>query len=110
MTIDKVLRKIIHEACGEEGVQILSERPKGRWTESDVTLRSGKSAKFGSAQHIKDLERLISDLDRVRSRQSSGSASRAHISSAISAVRKELRSAQKKYNQARPVETLEEKD
>ena len=108
MSTDKVLKKIVQEALSEEEKQVLTERPKGKWMESDITLRSGKSAKFGSSQHIKDLERLISDLDRVRSRQSSGSASRAHISSAISAIRKELKSARKKYDQAHPVESFEE--
>ena len=104
MNTDKVLKKIIQEV----NLSILSERPKGKWIESDITLRTGKTAKFGSVQHVKELERLISDLDRVRSRQSSGSAARAHISSAIAAVRKELRNAQKKYDQAHPVLDVEE--
>ena len=108
MSTDKVLKKVIQEALGKDRLSILSERPKGRWIESDITLRTGKTAKFGSNQHIKELERLIADLDRVRSRQASGSAARAHISSAIAAVRKELKSAQKKYDQAHPVMDIEE--
>lgn len=108
MSTDKILKKIIQEVVDGQNPSILSERPKGKWMESDITLRSGKTAKFGSGQHIKELERLIADLDRVRSRQSGGSAARAHISSAIAAVRKELRNAQKRYDQAHPAVDVEE--
>ena len=104
MNTDKVLKKIIQEV----NLLILNARPRGKWIESDITLRTGKTAKFGSSQHVKELERLIADLDRVRSRQSTGSASRAHISSAIAAVRKELKNAQKKYDQAHPALDIEE--
>ena len=108
MNMQAFLAKIIREAIDEAGVPTLNEGPKGRWAESDITLKTGKSVKFGSRPHIADLERVIQDLERIRSRQSGGSATRAHISSAISALRKELRSARKRYDQANPVLDVEE--
>jgi hypothetical protein len=108
MNMQAFLAKIIREAIDEGGAPTLSEGPKGRWAESDVTLRTGKSAKFGSRPHVTDLERVIQDLERIRARQSGGSATRAHISSAISALRKELRSARKRHDQANPVLDIEE--
>ena len=86
---------------------IFEERPKRSWVETDVTLRTGRDVRFGSRSHIQEMERVIDDLCRIRSRQMSGSATRARISDAVSSLRKELRSAQKKYD-ANNLPSLEE--
>ena len=106
MTQNYKLKSLVRQALEEQ--KLVIERAKGRWTESDVTLRSGKTAKFGSKGHVKDLERVLDDLARIRQRQVGGSATRAHLSSAISSLRKELKKARKRLEMTQPVSIVEE--
>ncbi len=108
MTSDFDLRKIVRQTLIDTHTEVVEESTRGRWTESDVTLRSGKTAKFGSKSHISDLERIVSDLERIRSRQVGGSAARAHLTSALTALRKELKKAKRRFEQTRPVSIVEE--
>ena len=102
MKSKKLLKKMLQGAIEDVANSIIAESPKRRWIESDVTLRSGKCVKFGCKAHITDIDRIIGDLTRIRDRQSPGSITRARISDAIRALRKELKAAQKKYESSNP--------
>lgn len=102
MESKKLLKKMLKDAIENVSNSIIAESPKRRWIESDVTLRSGKCVKFGCKAHISDIDRIINDLTRIRARQSAGSVTRARISDAIRALRRELKAAQKKYEESNP--------
>jgi uncharacterized coiled-coil DUF342 family protein len=107
MSNKKILKEIIQTVVISQVNNILEERPKRNWIESNVILKSGRSVQFGSKPHIQDVQRVIDDLCRIRERQVTGSATRARIADAVSSLRKELRAAQKKYETNNP-ETVEE--
>ena len=102
MKSKKLLNEILQSAIESTANTIVNESPKRQWVETDVTLKSGKCVKFGCKAHITDVERIIGDLVRIRTRQSPGSVTRARISDAIRALRKEPKAAQKKYESSNP--------
>lgn len=101
-----LVNNIVQEALKQVTDDLITESVKRSWSESDVVLRSGRAVKFGCKAHINELDKLIDDLCRVRSRQSFGSATRARLGDAISALRKEMRAARKKYALQHP-ETIQ---
>ncbi len=104
MRSKKLLSEIVKSAVSDAALHVIEESPKRTWSESDVTLRSGRCVPFGCKAHIKDIQKLIDDLMRTRDRQSLGSVTRARLTDAIRALRKELKSAQKKYGLKNPTQ------
>ena len=67
---------------------------EARLRESELTLSTGKKAKFGSVEHVKDLEARIRDMSVWRDRSRRGSDTRATYARTVQKLRAELKSAQ----------------
>lgn len=61
----------------------------------EVDLDDGKKSKFGSDEHIKDLETRIASLVLWRDRQKKGTEARANYARLVTRLRSELLSAKK---------------
>jgi len=83
---------------------IISESVKTHKIENDIQLSNGKSDKFGSKRHIKDLKLRIADMTRYRDRQRRGSEARATFQNAVKSIRRELKAAQRVYDRKHPPE------
>jgi len=78
-------------------VASLGEGVKKKLSEVPFVLKSNKTVPFGHTAHIRDLERMLSDLLRFRSCQERGSESYMSISLAIKTIKGQLALATKKY-------------
>ncbi len=72
---------------------------EARIRETDIT--DGSRVPFGSPEHVSDLGMRISDLERWRDRQRRGSEARANYARIITALKRELRSANR-VNEPKP--------
>ncbi len=77
-------------------VSSLGEGVKRKLTEVPFVLKSNKTVPFGHSAHIRDLERILSDLMRFRSCQERGSESYMSITLAIRTIKGQLAMALKK--------------
>lgn len=90
----------IEESIKEYVSEVILER---RLKESEVSLKDGSKAKWGSSEHIADLERSLSDLIFWRDKYKKGSDARANYSRVITRRRGELSSARKHATQKKGV-------
>lgn len=77
-------------------VASLGEGVKKKLSEVPFVLKSNKTVPFGHTAHIRDLERMLSDLLRFRSCQERGSESYMSISLAIKTLKGQLALAVRK--------------
>jgi hypothetical protein len=77
-------------------VSSLGEGVKRKLTEVPFVLKSNKTVPFGHSAHIRDLERILSDLMRFRSCQERGTESYMSITLAIRTIKGQLATALKK--------------
>lgn len=77
-------------------VSSLGEGVKRKLTEVPFILKSNKTVPFGHSAHIRDLERILLDLMRLRSCQEKGSESYMSITLAIKTIKCQLSAALKK--------------
>ena len=73
----------------------VGESVKRRMKEVDIPLRNGRNVPFGSKAHVAQLEKLIADIDLVRSYQELGSEGRASLGAALRSMRTELNRARR---------------
>jgi hypothetical protein len=83
-------------------VVTVSEGVKKKLTEVPYVLRSNKTVPFGHTSHVKDLERMYSDLLRLRSCQEPRSESYMSLSLALKTIRSQLAMALKKSGNLMP--------
>ena len=77
-------------------VTSLGEGVKKKLSEVPFVLKSNKTVPFGHTAHIRDLERMLSDLLRFRSCQERGSESYMSVSLAIKTLKGQLALANRK--------------
>lgn len=77
-------------------VTVVGEGVKKKLTEVPYVLRSNKTVPFGHTSHIKDLERIYSDLLRLRSCQEPKSESFLALTLALRTIKGQLAMAQRR--------------
>ena len=77
-------------------IRAVSEGVRKQMTEVPFVLRSNRTVPFGHSSHVRDLERLLSDLMRFRSCQERGSESWMSIGLAIKSIKTQLSHARRK--------------
>jgi hypothetical protein len=82
-------------------VVAVSEGVRKKLTEVPYVLKSNKTVPFGHASHVKDLERMYSDLLRLRSCQEPRSESYMSLSLALKTIKSQLAMALKKSGNLR---------
>jgi len=73
----------------------VGESVKRKMKEVDIPLRNGRSVPFGSKAHVAQIEKLITDIELVRSYQEIGSEGRASLGAALRSMRTELNRARR---------------
>lgn len=92
------IKILIKELIAEElGKARLAEGYARKLAEQEVTLATGELAKWGSQEHIDDLNNTLQSLIRQRNSAHRRSPARTDYTRAVSRIRSQLRAAERYF-------------
>lgn len=80
--------------------ELVSRIVEGKLREmEDIEISDGRYVKYGSNEHLEDIDKCIADMTRIRNRHKKGSAARENYSRALSRLKVEREKALKRAEQ-----------